>query len=1200
MFRHIAAFELRYQLKNSVFWVGCAIFFLLTFASVTSDSIQIGGRGPVFLNAPTSILKTLAIMSLFSVFVIVALVANVVIRDEATGFAPIIRTTSVSKRDYLLGRYVGAVCASFFVLVATPLGILVGSWMPWLDPEKVGPFRATHYLYALFVYGLPTLLIVSAVFFSLATLTRSMMATYVGAVALIVMYMVLRGMFDDHQYDTYVALLDPFALSTLRITIKYWTTTESNQNMPALAGLLLYNRLLWMGLGLALFGVAYAFFRFEGTSSPGWFRRAQKAPAPAAESARASVMLTALPPPRDGFATRLRQAWALASFDMRFVFKSPAFFVLIGIGVMNAIGSLWDAGSIYGGDVFPVTRLMVESLNGAFSIMTLIVAVYYGGELVWRDRERKIHEIVDATSAPDWVHLVPKIIAIALVLVATSLVSVAAAIFVQLLKGYTQLELWHYVTWYVVPGTVSAFLLAVLSVFVQVLMPHKMLGWGVMLLYIVATVALSSAGFEHFLYNYGSGPEVRLSDMNGSGRFHIARDTFYFYWTAFATMLCVLAYAVWPRGATDGVLSRVRLAPRRLRGGALAIFATSFVMFASSGAWIYYNTNVLNRYRTEADLDEQLADYEKTLIAFEKVPQPRVRDVKLDVQIYPRATKVVSRGSYRVVNASNAPLSHVHVRWRDALRLDEIDIEGAVLEKDFGRHHYRIYRFTSPLAPNEQRSISFATTLEERGFPNNRPLVRVVENGTFVNNTEITPELGITREDLLKDRQKRHKYGLPRELRPPVLEDDRARAFSALRHDSDWIDTDITVTTDADQTPIAPGMRVSESTAEGRRTVRFKSDSPIMHFFSIQSARYAVEQRNFKGIDLAVYYHPTHGYNVKRMLDAMEVSLELFAARFSPFQFKQARILEFPAYAEFAQSFANTIPYSESLGFIFDHQSQPDRIDMVTYVTAHEIGHQWWGHQLLPSDQQGATLLVESFAQYSALLVMEQMYGRNQVRRFLKYELDRYLRNRGGQAIEELPLARVEDQPYIHYQKGALAMYWLREVVGQDKLDGALSRLLAEFGGKPAPYPNARDFLRILREEVGPEHEALIADLFEKITLYDVSVSEATTQQRSDGKFDVTLKVFARKMYADGRGKEVEAPLDEPFELGIFTEEPGKLAFTDESVLLLQRQMLHSGEQTFTVTVDRAPKLVGIDPYNKRIDRNSEDNLKTIDEAGLN
>jgi aminopeptidase N len=517
-----------------------------------------------------------------------------------------------------------------------------------------------------------------------------------------------------------------------------------------------------------------------------------------------------------------------------------------------------------------------------------------------------------------------------------------------------------------------------------------------------------------------------------------------------------------------------------------------------------------------------------------------------------------------------------------------------VLEKQYERFPYRIYRLQPAMQPGEVRELRFVTTLEEKGFPNGAPLTRLVHNGSFVDNTDIAPFVGMSRDSLLKDRAKRRKYGLPPDLRPPTLEDESGRARSVFSAASDWVEADITVTTDADQTPIAPGYTVSDTVHDGRRTAHFKPDAPINDFFSIQSARYEVKRDKAGSVDLAVYYHPGHDQNVDRMLAAMKASLQLLGQRFSPYQFRQARILEFPAYATFAQSFANTIPYSEDIGFLAQLGGD-DKIDVVTYVTAHEIGHQWWGHQLVSSNQQGATMLIESFAQYSALLVMEQMYGKEQMRRFLKYELDRYLRRRGGEVLEELPLARVEDQPYIHYQKGSLALYWLKEVVGEDKVDRAMARLLQQYAFKAAPYPNTTDFLRLLREEAGPEHEALIQDLFEKITLLDAKATDAKSVRRPDGKYEVSFEVEARKFYADGRGKETEAPLDEPFDVGVFSEEPGRPGYTAASVLAFQRQRLHSGRQTVTLVVDKPPAYVGVDPYNKRIDRNSADNLVKVE-----
>jgi aminopeptidase N len=270
-------------------------------------------------------------------------------------------------------------------------------------------------------------------------------------------------------------------------------------------------------------------------------------------------------------------------------------------------------------------------------------------------------------------------------------------------------------------------------------------------------------------------------------------------------------------------------------------------------------------------------------------------------------------------------------------------------------------------------------------------------------------------------------------------------------------------------------------------------------------------------------------------------------------------------------------------------------------------------------------MLVETFAQYSALLVMEQHYGKEHVRRFLKYELDRYLRSRGGQPLEELPLNRVEDQDYIYYRKGSVAMYWAREALGEDVVNRAMRKLLAQFAFKGAPYPNTTDFLKLLRAEAGPGNEQTISDLFEKITLLDLKASDAVTTKLPNGKYSVTFDIEARKYYADGTGKETEAPMDEPVEVGVFSAKPGSKGFSASNVLqLTQVPIRHGaapavadapadgpgrrrmspfftehlalpGTTPITVEVDKMPTWVGIDPYNKRIDRNSDDNLTPVD-----
>jgi aminopeptidase N len=342
-----------------------------------------------------------------------------------------------------------------------------------------------------------------------------------------------------------------------------------------------------------------------------------------------------------------------------------------------------------------------------------------------------------------------------------------------------------------------------------------------------------------------------------------------------------------------------------------------------------------------------------------------------------------------------------------------------------------------------------------------------------------------------------------------------------------------------------------------------------------------------------VYHHPAHDWNVENMVRGTKKSLDYFSANLSPYQYRQFRIMEFPRYATFAQSFPNTIPFSEAIGFVADLRD-PLEIDYVFYVTAHELAHQWWGHQVVGAQMQGMTVIVETLAQYSALMVMEHEYGADQMRRFLKYELDNYLRSRGGELIEELPLMKVENQPYIHYRKGSVVLYALKDAIGEDKVNAALRSFIARFGFGNDPFPTAGDLVAEFRTVAGPGYESLISDLFESIVLWDLRVAEASVREVGD-QFEVTMTVDARQLEADGAGRETEVPLRATVDVAAFPPAEGDLPDNWlPKPLHLERKVLTDGPQTFTFTLAERPAQVAVDPYVKLIDRNPDDNLKTL------
>jgi ABC-2 type transport system permease protein len=716
-----------------------------------------------------------------------------------------------------------------------------------------------------------------------------------------------------------------------------------------------------------------------------------------------------------------------------------------------------------------------------------------------------------------------------------------------------------------------------------------------MVLYIILMTFGPSMGFEHPLFIYGSVPAVPLSDMTGTGNFAAAAWAFRLFWAAAAALLLVVVHLLWPRGTEERLKPRVRQIPARLTGLTRLATVTAAAAFVLSGSWIIYNTFVLNDFRSSRNEQQYLAEYEKRFFHYAPLPQPVVRHVELDVALYPGEIRAEVRGRYRLVNETESPVERVHVRLMNRdLHLVELDFPASRLERNDEEFGYRIYLLDAPMQPGEARSFSFRTRREQVGFRAGGTEMAIVPNGTDLDSLELTPRIGMTDVGLIQEPAVRREYGLP-EQRPFPKLDDMAVTQMPPNGDLSWTTADITVSTTADQIPVAPGKKVSERVDNGRRIVRFVSETPIKNFFSIQSARYAVTAQTHAGVEYAVYSHPTHQWNVDRMMKAMQASIDYYTVAFGPYQFDQARIVETPAYRDGAQAFANTIPIAENVGFAMDLRD-PGSIDMVSVITAHELAHQWWGHQIVGARMQGVAMLHETLAQYSALMVMKRLQGQDKIRLLLQFQLDRYLSGRRTQVLAEQPLASVElSQQHIAYGKGALAMYLLQQRMGEEAVNRALRRYVERYRFTVAPYPRSLDFIAFLREEAKtPENQALITDLFERITIYELRVDKPTAVKRADGRWDVTVPVEARKAYADGRGKERDTPLSEPIEIGLFTAEPGSDAFGSGNILMMELRPIRSGRQVLRFITDQRPTHAGVDPYNLYIDRNSGDNVAAV------
>lgn len=1206
IFLGIAGFELRKRRRMLSSYVYFAVLFacgwlsMLAAGGAFSGLAVATGSDKVYANAPEVLHAFIALLSHFGLFITAAVFGQALHQDVETELGPLIFTTGLGKRSYLGGRYLGALAFALLLFTSIGLGLWVGTLMPFLDRSLFGINRLAYYAWPFFVSVAPNVIFTGAIFFSVAALLRSMTPVYVGATLLVIGYLMTQSLFADPDQRTLAALLDPLGFRAIDQATRYWTVAERNTGLIPLEGVLLHNRLLWLGVGLGLLAFTFWRYRFD-TTGAGAARAGRAARATGARESSLALDAAAVPagpePERASTAPRPGSRHAallvrLTWLAFRETVQNVYFGVVLLAGVLFIGMMAQQLDSLFGTPIYPVTRALVEVVGASFTPFALIIIAFYSGELTFRERDARIDGLVDALPVPTWLSFASTLICLLLIPVVLELVVLCSGLVIQASQGYSHHELGLYLRALFGLSLIDYAQLCALCLAVHGVLQHKYLGHFVIVLFYMSLGFMSKLGLEHNLYIFGSSPDHPYSDMNGYG--HLLRGVRWFqaYWSAAAVLLCIAAYLGWQRGADVGVRSRWREARARWTWPLRAATGAAFAGFAALGGYIYYNTNVLNRYESSHDREQEQAEYEQRYKPLAGLAQPRVTDVAVDIDIFPDTDppSLRARGTFRLKNQTRSRVERVFVNLEPDFAPGELRI-GNLPEPTERDARLGVYLFdlARPLEPGDTDELRFDLPFRPQGFPNGKPWTRVVENGTFFP-SDYLPTLGYQAGRELELDNERKKYGLAPKLGMAPADDLAARQNTYVSNDSDWVSFEAEVSTTPDQIALAPGYLQREWLEGGRRHFRYAMDKPILRFFSALSARYQVKRDQWNGVALEIYHHPGHEFDLDRMLQGMKDTLAYCTSQFGPYQHRQVRIIEFPGYERFAQAFPNTIPYSEGIGFIAKvDPDDPKDVDYPYYVTAHEVAHQWWAHQAISGNVQGATMLSESMAQYTALMVMKAAFGPQKMKRFLRFELDRYLQGRGLERKKEVPLARVEQQPYIHYRKGSLAFYALQDYIGEDRVNRAARAFLESVKFQAPPYTAAPELIARLREQTPAELAYLIDDLFENITLFKNMAKSATYRKRADGRYALKLELSAQKLRADALGVEHEVPLADLIEVGAVDEAGVAVA--------LEKHWIRAADTELTLLLDAPPIRAGIDPLNTLVDRNPDDNVMPAVEA---
>ena len=647
------------------------------------------------------------------------------------------------------------------------------------------------------------------------------------------------------------------------------------------------------------------------------------------------------------------------------------------------------------------------------------------------------------------------------------------------------------------------------------------------------------------------------------------------------------------------------MAKNNFKGKMLIAFNLFLILFVSMGYVIYSESNKVDKIVSNTQKLEYNVEWEKKYRKYEKYSQPRIVAVKVNFDIFPNQLSFDLKGQYTMVNKSEETIDSIFIKYKDYPSTFELDEANTFVSND-SIYRFNIYKLEKSLKKGDSVTLNFTIKSKPNTVFGNNSLV--LENGTSISKSKLMPTIGY-RPSGIKDNAIRVKYGLTAQNKKAHPSDSTALGNNLISRDADWIDFEATLSTRADQIAIAPGSLIREWIQDGRRYFNYKVDSKMLNIYSFNSGRYEVKKDKWNDVDLEIYYHKAHSYNLDRMMAGIKASLKYNSENFGDYQHKQLRIIEYPkTLGGGAQAYPSIIPFSESHGFIADvDDSQEGGIDYPFAVTVHEVSHQWWAHQVMGANVLGATMLTESLAEYVRLKALEKQHGKDKMYKFLKYASKHYLSGRKNDSMGEEPLMYNSGQQYIRYSKGAIVFYALSDYIGEKKLNKVLKNFMQKNKFKEAPYVTSIELVNSIRKSTPDSLKYIIKDMFETITLYDNKIVSFETHKLENGKYRVDIEFNISKYrtnkngsvsYSDNKPdslvyKSTESlsslPLEDYIDIGVFAREEvnGKSTVVE---LYLEKHKITSINNKISIIVNEKPYEVGIDPYIKLIDRNHDDN----------
>ncbi|MEM8899163.1 MAG: M1 family aminopeptidase, partial [Bacteroidota bacterium] len=1073
----------------------------------------------------------------------------------------------VDKVAYLIARFLASFSLVLGIAFMVLMAMFLVEFLPGTDPAVMGSTQIGAYMQTYLWYSIPNLFFIGAMVFCVVLWVRNIYAAFIVSILPFLIQIITENAFVGSP--EMIALLDPFGQNSLAYYTANWSILERNQSVLPTSGWVLYNRLFWVGVGLAAIVFSISRFKLHQFPPVGLriFSRKGSARKAELEQGNSEVDLADIRrvhTPSHYAAT----IWALSMQGVKYVVRSPIF---LGVSSLAVLAILFAVSRVTQREdmvLIPLTKVILQIPSSFFSLICMLLVFIYSGLLIHRERDAGMYQLVDTTATPFWVLWISKFLSMAKVLLLLMLIFMLTGIGIQLSQSFYEVEIGLYLYHLLSFVWIPLMIWTIASFFIYTLTNHLYLGLFLLLFGWVGIGGLEQIGITTHLLRFNSPPLLSYSDLNGYGLTEKAFWMVQIYWLGFSALLLVAIHLLWPVGMAVPFFSRFKGMKNRLNLYVIATIFGALILVSVTGFVIYEEES--EKLDLSASTREKLfTELQEEFLPYAHILPPKIRSLEVSIDLYPGDQSFMAAGHYTVENPWDHPIDTLMIKTGfDEITTFRFSTPMSLIKED-DYFQVSLLKLATPLQPGQQLRLDFQiqnkpNTLFQRNS-------NILGNGTFLKQ-DILPRFGYTfSEDSL------------------VPEDSIAHKQSYHAMDADLVDISLSISTDSDQWVIAPGNLAKHWQESRRNHFQYKTPKPIKFSFGISSGEFHKTSKKLEGKQVEVYSH--HRQNLEAIYQGVSHTFRYLEKYFGKYGYDTLRIVEFPdSEGTYATAFANNLHLSE-IRFVSNPGTHNDKIDLAYYVSSHELIHHWWGSSFIPARAKGASMLTESITEYLSLKTYESYFGEKRAKDFLSLQHKRYWRGHNNESGIEPPLYLVESpQQYVSYGKGTVVLHTLSRLIGEETFNQILADFYESHTDLHPPYPTSLDFIHHLETSLPDSLIGYIHEQFMKVSYFENEITDASISP-SHGGYDVKMSIKASKWelaLSDKKKQPKTLELDDWIEVG----------FYDEQNQLLETRWvrLASNSTNASLSVTQKPANIQLDPHLLILEKDRDDNSWKLEE----